>query len=147
MTTKPPATVLREALQPGDPTSLEEAAKLIGTDTATASAALTHLASRGDVTKVRNALWVRAGAPADPYRLGARVVSPYAFSYGTALSLHGAATADRSEVLIISPHRFDSFEHHGIKYRRTRPWTEQGLKKVSLGPEFVWVTTLERTLV
>lgn len=147
MTTKAPATALREALQPGDPTSLEEAAILLGTDAPTASAALTHLASRGDVTKVRNALWVRAGAPADPYRLGARVVSPYAFSYGTALALHGAATVERSEVLITSPHRFDSFEHDGIKYRRTRPWTEQGRKKVPAGPEFVWVTTPERTLV
>lgn len=147
MTTKRPATALREALQPGDPVSLEEAAKLLGTDAATASAALTHLASRGDVTKVRNALWVRAGAPADPYRLGARVGSPYAFSYGTALALHGAATTERSEVLITSPHRFDSFEHEGIKYRLARPWTEEGRKKVSVGPEFVWATTPERTLV
>lgn len=147
MATKAPATALREALQPGDPTSLQEAAKLVDTDVAAASAALTHLASRGDVTKVRNALWVRTGAAADPYRLGARVVSPYAFSYGTALALHGAATAERSEVLISSPRRFDSFEHDGIKYRRTQPWAEQGRKKVPSGPEFVWVTTPERTLV
>jgi len=46
MITKPPATALREALQPGDPISLGEAAKLLGTDVATTSAALTHLASR-----------------------------------------------------------------------------------------------------
>ncbi|MDQ3661995.1 MAG: hypothetical protein M3454_13245 [Actinomycetota bacterium] len=147
MTTKPPATALREALQPGDPVSVEEAATLLGTDAATASASLTHLASRGDVTKVRKALWVRAGAPADPYRLGARIVVPYAFSYGTALALHGAAMSERSEVLITSPRRFDSFEHDGVKYRRTRPWAEQGRKKVPAGPEFVWVTTPERTLV
>ncbi|MBA2426269.1 MAG: hypothetical protein H0V60_04190 [Actinobacteria bacterium] len=147
MITKPPATALREALQPGDPISLGEAAKLLGTDVATTSAALTHLASRGDVTKVRNALWARSGAPADPYRLGARVVSPYAFSYGTALALHGAATTERSEFLITSPHRFDSFQHEEIKYRLARPWTEEGRKKVSVGPEFVWVTTAERTLV
>ncbi len=147
MTIKPPATALREALQPGDPVSVEEAATLLGTDAATASAALTHLASRGDVVKVRKALWVRAGAPADPYRLGARIVSPYAFSYGTALALHGAATTERSEVLISSPRRFDSFEHEGIRYRLARPWTEEGRKKVSVGAEFVWVTTAERTLV
>ncbi len=147
MTTRPPATALREALHPGDPVSVEEAAALLDTDAATASAALTHLASRGDVTKVRKALWVRTGAPADPYRLGARIVTPYAFSYGTALTLHGAAMSERSEVLITSPHRFVSFEHDGVKYRRTRPWAEQGRKKVSVGPEFVWVTTPERTLV
>lgn len=147
MTTKPPATALREVLQPGDPTSLEEAALLLGTDTATASAALTHLASRGDVLKVRNALWVRTGASADPYRLGARVTSPYGFSYGTAFALHGAAATERSEILITSSRRFDSFEHEGIRYRRTQPWTEEGRKKVSVGPEFVWVTTPEKTLV
>lgn len=147
MTTKRPATALREALDPGEPISLAEAAKLLDTDTQTASAALTHLASRGDVVKVRKTLWVRAGSPVDSYRLGARVVSPYAFSYGTALALHGAATTERSEVLITSPRRFDSFEHDGIRYRLALPWTEEGRKKVSVGPEFVWVTTAEKTLV
>lgn len=147
MITKAPATALREALRPGDPISLKEAAKLLSTDAATISAALTHLAGRGDVIKVRKALWVRAGASADPHRLGARVIAPYAFSYGTALALHGAATTERSEVLITSPRRFDSFEHEGIRYRRTQPWTEEGRKKVSVGPEFVWVTTPEKTLV
>lgn len=147
MTTKAPATTLREALQPGDPISLNEVANLLGTDVATASAALTHLAGRGDVTKVRKALWVRSGAPANPHRLGARVVSPYAFSYGTALGLHGAASSERSEILISSPRRFDSFEHEGIGYRRTQPWTEAGREKVPAGPEFVWVTNREKTLV
>lgn len=147
MITKPPATALREAMAPGEPISLAEAAKLLGTGTQTASAALTHLASRGDVIKVRKTLWVRAGAPVDSYRLGARVASPYAFCYGTALALHGAATTERSEVLITSPRRFDSFEHDGVRYRLARPWAEEGRKKVSVGPEFVWVTTAERTLV
>lgn len=147
MITKPPATALRQALAPGEPISLAEAAKLLGTSTKTASAALTHLASLGDVTKVRKTLWVRTGATVDSYRLGARVVSPYAFSYGTALSLHGAAASERTEMLISSPRRFDSFEHDGIRYRLARPWTEEGRKKVSVGPEFVWVTSVERTLV
>ena len=103
MITKPPATALRQALAPGEPISLVEAAILLGTSTETASAALTHLASRGDVTKVRKTLWVRTGATVDSYRLGARIVSTYAFSYGTALALHGAAATERSEVLISSP--------------------------------------------
>jgi predicted transcriptional regulator of viral defense system len=50
-------------------------------------------------------------------------------------------------VLVASPHRFETFEYDGLLYRRVRPWPEDGLVKVSVGPEFVWATTPERTLV
>lgn len=147
MTTKKPATTLREAFAPGDPVSLEEAAATLGGDRKRASQALTHLAENGYFERVRQRLWVRSGAPADRYRVGARVTSPYAFAYGTALALHGAAAADRSELLITSPRRFGSFEYHGVLYRRALPWAEDGRMRVSIGPEFVWVTSRERTLV
>src|SRR5436309_2158670 len=147
MTSRRPADILRQRFLPGDPVSLDEAAAALGGDHARASQALTHLAERGDFVRVRQRLWVRAGAPADPYRLGARIVSPYAFAYGTALALHGAESAIRSEVLVASPRRFDSFEHDGVFYRRALPWPEEGRAKVSVGPEFVWATTPERTLV
>ena len=147
MTTRRPATLLREALAPGDPVSLDEAAAVLHGDARGASKALTYLADKGYFEKVRQRLWVRTGAAPNPYRLGARVTSPYAFGYGSALALHGAATAERSEVLVASPHRFEAFEYDGLYYRRAQPWPEGALVKVSVGPEFVWATTVERTLV
>src|SRR6266511_4631111 len=148
MTTRRPATLLREAFAPGDPVSLDEAAALLHGDDRGASKALTYLADKGYFEKVRQRLWVRTGAAPNPYRLGARVTSPYAFAYGSALALHGAATAERSEVLVAGWHRFESFEYDGLLYRRALPWPpEDGLVKVSVGPEFVWTTTAERTLV
>lgn len=96
---------------------------------------------------MRQRLWVRSGGSVNPYRLGARIASPYAFVYGTALALHGAGGAERSEVLVASPHRFGAFEYGGMLYRRALPWPDGALEKVSVGPEFVWVTTPERTLV
>jgi predicted transcriptional regulator of viral defense system len=147
MTTRRPATLLREAFAPGDPVSLDEAAALLHGDNAGASRALTYLADKGYFEKVRRRLWVRTGGAPNPYRLGARVSSPYAFAYGSALALHGAATAERSEVLVATPHRFEAFEYHGLLYRRALPWPEGALVKVSVGPEFVWTTTMERTLV
>jgi predicted transcriptional regulator of viral defense system len=146
MATKRPASVLREEFARGDPLSLEEAARLAG-GVSQASQALTYLAEQGVFTNVRQRLWVRSGAPVDPYRLGARVTSPYAFAYGTALALHGAGSAERSEILISSPRRFETFEFEGGAYRRVRPWFEDGRAKVTVGPEFVWATTPERTLV
>lgn len=147
MTTRRPASLLREAFSPGDPVSLDEAAAVLGGDASAASQALTYLAERGYVGRVRQRLWVRKGAPVDPYLLGARVTSPYAFAYGTALALHGAGSAERSEVLVASPHRFEAFEYDGLLYRRALPWPEDALVEVSVGPEFVWTTTPERTLV
>ena len=146
MTTKP-IPKFRDAVRPGDPVSLEEAARHFGGSLSKASASLTRLAKQGLFVRVRQRLWVRAGDPVDPYRLGARVTAPYAFSYGTALSLHGAAASERSEVLVSSPHRFDSFEYEGIRYRHTHPWFEDGSVRVSVGQEFVWATSPERTLV
>src|SRR6266540_3062940 len=146
-TSRRPATVLREAFQHGDPASLGEAAAVAGADPRATSQALTHLARRGYFEKVRQCLWLRVGASVDPYRLGARITSPYSFAYGTALALHGAASAVRSEVLVASPHRFRAFEYGGVLYRRTMPWPENALVRVSVGPEFVWTTTVERTLV
>lgn len=147
MRTQRPATLLREAFLPGDPVSLEEAAARLNGNERAASKALSYLADKGYFERVRQRLWVRAGATANPYRLGARVISPYAFAYGTALALHGAGSAERSEVLVASPHRFETFEYDGLLYRRALPWPENALVKVSVGPEFVWTTTPERTLV
>lgn len=147
MTTQRPAALLREAVAPGDPVSLDEAAALLHGDAHGASRALTYLAGKGYFEKVRQRLWVRTPAAPNPYRLGARVTSPYAFSYGSALALHGAATAERSEVLIASANRFGAFQYDGLLYRRVLPWPEGALVKVSVGPEFVWTTTVERTLV
>lgn len=146
-TTRRPAAVLREAFLPGDPVSLDEAAARLGGARQAASKALTYLAEKGYFELVRQRLWVRAGAAPDPYRLGARVTSPYAFVYGTALALYGGTAAERSEVLIASPHRFEAFEHDGLLYRRALPWPEGALEKLSVGPEFVWTTTVERTVV
>lgn len=137
----------RETVRPGSPVSLEEAARLTADNPSKASASLTRLADQGIFVKVRQRLWVRAGEPVDPYRLGARVTAPYTFSYGTALVLHGAAASERSEVLVSSPHRFDSFEYEGVRYRHTLPWFEDGRVRVSVGEEFVWATSPERTLV
>lgn len=146
MTTNP-TSKLRDSLRPGDPASLEEAARHFAGSLSKASASLTSLAKQGVFVKVRQRLWVRAGDPVDPYRLGARVTAPYAFSYGTALVLHGAAASERSEILVSSLHRFDAFEFEGIRYRHTRPWFEDGRLRVSVGEEFVWATSAERTLV
>ena len=147
MTTKNPATLLREALIPGDPISLDEAVRVAGASRDATILALNHLVGRGDLLRVRKRLWVRAGAAVDPYRLAARTSEPYAFIYGSALALNGAGSAERSEVLVSSPHRFTAFEFAGIRYRWVRPWVPQGLVRVSVGPEFVWASRPERTLV
>lgn len=146
MTTKL-APRLREVFLPGDPVSLDEAATLLDESPAKVSASLSRLAERGSFAKVRQQLWVRTGAVPDPYRLGARVTSPYAFSYGTALALLGAGASDRSEMLVSSPHRFDAFEFESVRYRHTRPWFEDGRVRLSAGQEFVRSTSPERTLV
>lgn len=147
MATRQPATVLRSDLLPGDPVSLAEAAELAGTTTALASRALIYLSREGVFRRVRRRLWVRSGAAPDPYRMAARIAAPYAFAYGSALALHGASPSERSEVLVSSPHRFTSFEFDGVRYRWVRPWDAGGLVPVSVGPEFVRVTSPERTLV
>ena len=147
MTTPRPATILREAFIPGDPVSLDEAAARLDGNRRAASKALTYLAKKRYFERVRQRLWVRTGTAPNPYRLGARVTSPYAFVYGSALALHGAGTAERSEVLVASPHRFEPFEYDGVLYRLALPWRDDALVKVSVGPEFVWTTTPERTLV
>lgn len=147
MTTRRPAALLREAFAPGDPVSLEEAAMVLGGDRQRASSALTYLADNGYFNKIRKQLWMRAGLPCDPYRVGARVTTPYAFVYASALALHGVAASMRTQILIASPHRFDTFEYDGVLYRRAMPWPQDGVTKVSVGPEFVWATTQERTLV
>lgn len=139
---------MREALRPGDPISLVEAASLVGTSVEAASGALTHLARRGDFKRVRNGLWVRAGGSPDPIRVGARIVEPYAFAYASALELHGVSTAAvASQILVSSERRFATFEFAGVRYRHAQPWWREGLAKVSVGPEFVAATTLERTIV
>ena len=147
MATRQPATVLRSDLLPGDPVSLVEAAALAGTTTALASRALIYLSREGVFQHVRRRLWVRNGAAPDPYRIAARITTPYAFAYGSALTLHGAGPSERSELLVSSPHRFTSFAFDGVRYRWVRPWDDDGLVQVSVGPEFVRATSPERTLV
>jgi predicted transcriptional regulator of viral defense system len=147
MTTKSPAATIRDALLPGDPISLDEAVELTHVSRRSAVLALNHLSGRGDLKLVRQRLWVRSGAPPDPYRLAARITQPYAFVYGSALALNGAGPAERSEVLVSSPHRFSAFEFAGMRYRWARPWLDEGIVRVSVGPEFVRTTSPERTLV
>ena len=83
----------------------------------------------------------------NPYRLGARIASPYAFVYGTALTLHGVGGVERSEVLVASPHRFGAFEYEGCSTDVHCRGLTAGWRRCPWGPEFVWVTTPERTLV
>ena len=147
MTTKSPAATIRDALLPGDPVSLDEAVGLTHASRQAAVLALNHLSGRGDLELVRQRLWVRSGAAPDPYRLGARIAQPYAFVYGSALALNGAGPAERSEMLVSSPHRFSAFEFAGMRYRWARPWIDEGIVRVSVGAEFVRTTSPERTLV
>lgn len=147
MTTSGPAAAIRTALLPGDPISLDEAAELTGAERQSVVLALNHLVGRRDLELVRQRLWVRRGAPPDSYRLAARLTTPYAFVYGSALALQGAGTAERSELLVSSPHRFSSFSFAGVQYRWARPWIAEGLSSVTVGPEFVRATNVERTLV
>lgn len=147
MATRQPATILKNELLPGDPLSLGEAAELADTTAALASRALIYLSSEGGFERVRRRLWVRSGASPDPYRVAARIAVPYTFAYGSALALHGAGPSERSEVLVSSPHRFTSFDFDGVRYRWVRPWIDDGLVSVTVGPEFVRATGPERTLV
>jgi len=147
MTTKSPAATIRDALLPADPVSLDEAVELTRVSRQATVRALNHLVGRGDLELVRQRLWVRSGASPDPYRLGARIAQPYAFVYGSALALHGAGPAERSEMLVSSPHRFSTFEFAGMRYRWARPWVDDGIGRVSVGAEFVRTTNPARTLV
>jgi len=147
MTTERPATLIRDSLLPGEPLTLDAAVERTGVARRAAVATLAHLTARGDLRLVRRGLWTRSGLPPDPYSLGARVTSPYAFAYGSALALNGAASAERTEVLVSSPHRFAGFEFEGIRYRWVRPWSGEGLVRLPGGPQFVWATGPERTLV
>jgi predicted transcriptional regulator of viral defense system len=108
---------------------------------------LEYLVDRGDFRMVRKRLAVKAGAAADPHRLAARITQPYALGYGTAWGLHAGAASIHTELLVTSPHRFSSFEFEGALYRWARLWRPDGLSRLSVGREFVWVTDVERTLV
>ncbi len=145
--TTPAAGIIRDALLPGDPLSLDEAVELTGASRRAAVFALNGLRTRGDLESVRQRLWVRSGASPDPFRLAALITQPYAFVYGSALTLNGAGPAERSEILVSSPHRFAAFEFAGVRYRWARPWIDEGLMRVSVGPEFVSTTNPERTAV
>jgi len=147
MTTRSPAAAIRDALLPGDPLSLDEAVQLSHASRQATVLALNHLSGRGDIALVRQRLWVRGGAAPDPYRLAARIAQPYAFVYGSALALIGAGPAERSEVLVSSPHRFSTFEFAGVRYRWARPWSDEGIVRVPVGAEFVRTASPERTLV
>lgn len=147
MASMQPASIIKRSLFPGDPVSLDAAARLAGVPTDAASRALQHLARDGTFRQVRRRLWVRTGAAVDPYRLAARVTEPYAFAYGSALALNGAGPSDRSEALVSSPHRFEPFEFEGVAYRRVHPWIDADRVRVSVGSESVWATRAERTIV
>ena len=134
-------------LSPRDPVSLDEAVGLTHASRQAAVLALNHLTGRGDLALVRQRLWVRRGAAPDPYRLGARIARPCAFVYGSALALNGAGPAERSDVLVSSPHRFTTFEFADVRYRWARPWIAEGIVRVPVGVEFVDATSPERTLV
>ncbi len=142
-----PATRLREAFLPGDPVNIDDACRVVGGDRVGVSRAMYHLAHSGYFDPVRQRLWVRSGAPVDPYRLSGRITQPYALAYGSALALHGASGSERTEILITSPGRFDPFEYEGVFYRRASPWNKDGLARVPVGPEFITTTSRERTLV
>lgn len=147
MATRQPATLLRADVLPGDPVSLAEAASIADTTTPLASRALTYLSNEGVFERIRRRLWVRSGAPPDPYRVAARIAAPYALAYGSALALHGAGPSERTELLVSSPHRFTAFDFDDVRYRWARPWIDDGLMSVTVGPEFVRATNPERTLV
>lgn len=83
MTSKRPATILRDALSPGDPLSLDEATQLVGGDRRVASRALEYLVDRGDFRMVRKRLAVKAGAAR------ALIASQASSSRGRCIAGHG----------------------------------------------------------
>jgi predicted transcriptional regulator of viral defense system len=153
---------LLAAFEPGAVISLYEAEMCLRDAHQEAVPALRSLTMAGELRRLAEGLWVRTGGSPNPYLLGARLMFPYAFAYGTALALHAGARPVGSEILVAGPVACGPVEYDGLTYRHVDPWPDGAITRVPTAapasrrdvafgglrkPETVIATTVERTLV
>jgi hypothetical protein len=116
---------LIERLQPGWVITVYEAQLVLQATAEIAEAALLALARRARLDHPTKHVWIRPGAHADPYRVGARITAPYAFAGETALTLHHLRTTRQlNRILVASPSSFADFTYGGVEYRHVDGWNE-----------------------
>lgn len=153
---------LIERLQPGWVITVYEAQLMLQATAEIAEATLAALARRALLNHPTRHVWVRPGARADPYRVGARVTAPYAFAGETALTLHLRTTRGLGQILVASPAGFDDFTYDGVEYRHVDGWNETLVARIQIEdpwppvehvrggngpPEMVLVVSLEQCLL
>jgi hypothetical protein len=115
---------LIERLQPGWVITVYEAQLALQATAEIAEAALLALARRARLDHPTKHVWVRPGAHADPYRVGARITAPYAFAGETALTLHLRTARQLNRILVASPSSFADFTYGGVEYGHVDGWNE-----------------------
>lgn len=124
---------LIERLQPGWVITVYEAQMVLQSNAGFAEAVLHALARQALLEHPTEHVWVRPGASADPYRIGARITAPYAFAGETALTLHLGAARHLTRILVASPSAFDDFRYAGVEYRHVDGWNEMPVQRVQTG--------------
>jgi hypothetical protein len=109
---------------PGAAVSLYEAQIAMRGEHRLAELTLRALADQGVLDHPSPNVWVMTGAAVDPYRLAARVTTPYALAQRTALELHLRLGVAPSQMLISSPVVFASFTYAGVEYHHAGFWDD-----------------------
>lgn len=115
---------LYESLYPLEVFTTTEAIERTGFDPHRLHRRLSDLRRDGRLVKIRRGLWAvvpfEGPIPPDRHLIGSRLSSPYAFSYHTALELHGIAHTPSDQIQVGSPLSFKAFIHDGVEYRSYR---------------------------
>ncbi len=117
--------------------SLYEAQVALGKHHGLAGKALAILTADGELDRVAPGLWVRPGVSPNPYRVGARIIFPYAFACETALALLVGSSDRPSEVLIASQEPFRRQFYDGVGYRYSGPLAVDATVRVLPAP-WLW---------
>lgn len=123
---------------PGDVVTLYDAQLALGERHESALATLSKLVVRGDFARLSQNVWVKLGADPDPYRVGARITFPYAFTGRTAFALHTCDASLPSEVVVMSLDSFEPFTFASVVYRCVQPWRPAEVIRLGTGERPAW---------
>lgn len=136
--------------------TFQEATAIVG-DRRAARTNLQRLVTGGYIKALKRGLYQlippeyldsRRVRPFDKFLLGRKLVSPYFFSYHSALEIHGVAnSATFNTVYLSSPKQFRVIRHSGIDYVWVRKTKLFGTEKAVWSDKEVVVSDRERTII